>query len=572
MPLFFNGRLYTSPAVMSRVDDSAMFNANPAVGNILALLGSADAGAPKTELRFGSPNEAASVLRGGPLLDAVVRAFGGTVETPAPSTVVAIRTQPATQSSLQLLNDSDTPVINLKSEEYGLSANRVQVQITSGTTRGKRIRTRLDQLEIDEDNIGRDVLEVQYAGAAASATVTVTTTGVVLAAPSGSALPEISFADAPTVADLVQRISAVPDWVASVLDNADEHPTADALDFVAAADAKTAPLALTANLAAIVAWFNSSAETLVSAEKVAGAGTMPANVSPGAYLSGAVTGSVTTQDWSDAFLALQQIDAQWVVPVSGDAAIHAMTAAHVKFCSDILRRERRSICGTPLATSDEQAKLAARALNSDRVGLVHLGVYDYDTAGKLTLYSPYIAAAIIGGGFSGVNPGTAMTNKALAVSGLERRLRNPTDTDELLKAGVIPLEDTPQGYKVVQSISTWLVNNNYNKRELSVGAAIDYVARSLREALQPVVGKGNGPARIVEGKARASATLRELARPEPQGIGVIVGDENNPAWRNLTIVAEGDVLRAQVEVSPVIPVNYVPITIFAVPYSSAAAA
>lgn len=571
MPLFFNGRLYTSPAVMTRVDDTAMFNANPAVGNILAVVGPADAGAPKTPLRFGSPNEAAAVLRGGALLDAVVRAFGGTVETPAPSTVVAIRTQPATQSTLALLDASSTPVITLKSQDYGLIANRVNVAISAGTARGKRIRTRLDRLEIDADDIGRDVLEVQYTGVAASATVTVTGTGVTLAAPSGSALPEILFADAPTVADLAQRISMVPDWSATVRENSDDHPTAAALDFVAAADAKTAPLTLTANLTAIVDWFNSAAEPLVTATKAAGAGTVPANIA-GAYLTGAVAGSTTNQDWSDAFLALQQEDVQWVVPASGDPAIHAMTAAHIEFCSDILGRERRSICGTVAGTTDDQAISAARAINSDRVSLVHLGVYDYDTAGKLILYPPFISAAIIGGGFAGVNPGTAMTNKALAVRGLERRLRNPTDTDRLIKGGVIPLEETPTGYKVVQSVTTWLVNNNYNKREMSVGAAVDYVARSMREALAPVIGKKNGPAAIVEARTRAEATLRELARPEPAGIGVIVGDANRPAWRNLDIVAEGDVLRVEFECMPVIPVNYIPITIRAVPYTSAAAA
>jgi hypothetical protein len=68
------------------------------------------------------------------------------------------------------------------------------------------------------------------------------------------------------------------------------------------------------------------------------------------------------------------------------------------------------------------------------------------------------------------------------------------------------------------------------------------------------------------------SALRELARPEPQGPGVIVGDENSPAYRNIKAFIEGDVTRIQFECSPVIPNNYNLVTIFALPYSGAAAA
>ena len=67
----------------------------------------------------------------------------------------------------------------------------------------------------------------------------------------------------------------------------------------------------------------------------------------------------------------------------------------------------------------------ARNLNSSRTSLVHIGHYNYDTSGNMTLYPAYITAAMISGAFSGVNPGTPLTNKALKVRGLERELRNP---------------------------------------------------------------------------------------------------------------------------------------------------
>jgi hypothetical protein len=53
---------------------------------------------------------------------------------------------------------------------------------------------------------------------------------------------------------------------------------------------------------------------------------------------------------------------------------------------------------------------------------------------------------------------------------------------------------------------------------------------------------------------------------------VLAGDDVNPPYRNIQASLEGDVLRIEFECSPVIPVNYVLATIYAVPFSGAAAA
>jgi hypothetical protein len=263
---------------------------------------------------------------------------------------------------------------------------------------------------------------------------------------------------------------------------------------------------------------------------------------------------------------------QWVTPVSGDPAIHALADAHVSYMSNIGLKERRAICGTAAGTTDLQAIDAAKALNSDRTSLVHLGHYNYDAAGKLALFPPYISAALLAGMFSGVNPGTPLTNKTIKVRGLERDLRNPTDTDMLILGGVLCLENTEAGYKVVKSISTWLVNDNYNRVEQSTGVALDFTARNVREALDALRGQKANPLVLSRAISIAESTLRELARAEPQGPGVLAGNDANPAWRNIKASLEGDVLRVEFECSPVIPVNYVLATIYAVPFTGASAA
>lgn len=107
MSVFFNGQLLTTPTTASAVMDDAMQNKNLTTGNAVAFIGRSGGGKPNTVLAFGSPEEARAALRSGELLDAVVKAFDPSPETPAPSVVYALRVNPAVQSSLNL---AATPV------------------------------------------------------------------------------------------------------------------------------------------------------------------------------------------------------------------------------------------------------------------------------------------------------------------------------------------------------------------------------------------------------------------------------------------------------------------------------
>lgn len=569
--VFFNGRLLVSPATASVVNDDAMRNANLTVGNVLAVVGRSAGGKPKSALRFGSPQEARDTLVSGELLDAVLAAFDPSSETNGPSQVVAIRVNPALQSALTLKNASSADVINLTSAGYGQRENLIKVKVEAGTISGRRITVQRGQDYFTEDNIGRAAFTVQYTGAQASATMTITATAVTLSAPTGTLVASIDLNEFSTIQDLVDRIALVPGFTATVGDNNYTKPALNGLDFVNAQDVKTSVYTARADLQAAVDWFNSPKQGFVTAARVAGAGAPPA-VMAFTFLAGGSDGTTTNTDWADGFEALQGIDAQWVVPVSADDSIHAMADAHVVFMSNVGRKERRAIVGTASGTSDAVAITKAKALNSDRTSLVHLGHYDYDLAGKLVLFPPYISAARVAGGFAGVNPGTPLTNKNFKCRGLERDLRNPIDTDVLINGGVLCLENTEQGYKVVKSISTWLINDNYNRVEQSCGVALDFVARNIRQALDVLRGQKGNPLVLSRAVSIAESTLRELAREEPQGPGVIVGNAESPAFRNITASLEGDVLRVEFECSPVIPVNYVLATIFAVPFRGTATA
>lgn len=571
MAVFFNGRLLITPTTASMVDDSALHDRGLSVGNVLALIGTSEGGKPNTALRFGSPSEARAVLRGGELLDAVLKAFDPSPQTGSPTTIVAVRVNPATQASLTLKDGNGNDVIELKSTDYGLYTNQIKVKVESGSSVGKKVTVQLGNDYFTADNIARNAFSVQYSGSEATAIMTITSDTIVLEAPEDSEVAEIDLNTYKTIQQVVDRINTVAGFTATVLDGNGSKLALNGLDHVADQDVKSAAYTATANLQAIIDWINSNAEGFVTAEREEDAGAVPANIGF-TYLSGGSDGVVTSSEWSDAYATLQSEDVQWVVPVSADPSIHAMNDTHCAFMSTAGRMERRGVVGTALGTSDADAIAAAKALNSDRTSLVHLGFYDYNAAGELTLYPPYILAAAIAGAFAGVNPGTPLTNKAIKVRGLERKLRNPVDTDLLIEGGVLCVEETPQGFKVVKSITTWISDDNYNRVEVSTGVAIDFIARNVRNALDVLRGEKASPLSLSRAVSITESTLRELARPEPQGPGVIVGDEANPPYRNVRASLDGDVLRVEFQCSPVLPVNYVLVSIYAVPFSGALAA
>lgn len=569
MPFFFNGRLWTTPAVMTAIDDSQMANQNLAVGNVLAILGKSEGGKPATALRFGSPMQAREVLRAGESLTAVEKAFDPSAETTGPSEVIFFRVNPATQSTLALKNGSAVDVITLTSTGYGKFTNQIKVKVESGSTAGKKLTTQFGEDYYTEDDVAREAFSLQYAG---TGTGTMEITASTLTLTLNSVPTAIALADYPTMAQLVDRLNTVSGITATLLDSNGNRATEAGLDGVTAGqDIKTTLYTARADLQAIIDWFNGLSEGFLDAVRITNALTLPANVAF-TYLAGGSEGTTTNTEWQDAFDALQAEDVQWVVPVTPTASIHAMADTHCAYMSNIARMERRAIVGCASGTTDIAATALAKALNSDRISLTHLGLYEFDSTGALVLMEPYIMAAVIAGAFAGVNPGTPLTHKTIKIRGIERKLKNPTDTDVLIRGGVLCVEETNTGFRVVKSITTWLTNRNYNRVEVSTGVAADYTARSARIALDSLLGNKGSPIALAKAISKTETILMELSRPEPAGVAVLVGDAENPPFKNITASITGDVLAVSFECSPVIPINYIPITIHAVPWKGTIAA
>lgn len=565
MAVMFNGRSLVTPAVETSVDDSKMFPLSNPYGNVLAIVGSALGGKPKTPLLMGSPLRAKRILRGGEGLEAVNKAFAPSSATGSPARIYFVRVDPATQSALTLVDANDDAVIELKSTDYGAHTKDIEIKIESGTSLGKKISIRILGVVNAKDNVGADPLSITYTGAEATAKVTVETGVMTMEAPSGTVVKTIQLDSYSSSSAIAEAIEAVAGWDVTVT-RGQERFLPKNYDYVSG-NPKAAPVKVNGHLFSVVNWINSVEEIQIDATQLTVNGLPPANI---AYtqLVGGVNGNIVSTDWEDAFAALHEADVHWIVPLSDDSAIWDMTVAHCEYLSSV-KKERRAFVGAGTGISNDQAVAHAMGVDSDRVAYVWPGVYEQDpVTRKLALKPAYYGAVAVAAGFSSINPGETMSRKPVHVAGAEVQLREPTDTDELLDSGVLPLVQGNAGVIISQAVSTWQLDERYNRREVSVGAAVDYVARSVRDGLVQFLGRRAAPVTVAAIRSRTDSILADLARdPTVGGLGVLVGDSESPPYRNIRVELRGDVVTVSFECQPVIPINYILIPITISPYS-----
>ena len=566
---FFNGQLYTSPTTVSSVNDDAENPSGSTVGNTLCIVGVCDGGAPLTLYTFDDPDQVAPALISGPLCAAAIKAFNPSDELGAPGQVLAVRVGSATPSSLALNDVNAVPSVVVSAQSYGQTSAPIRMKIEAGTNAGTmKVSTAQGQNYLVQDNIGGPLFSVSYSGAQASAFIGTSGAQIQVSAPTGTSLGTMQLTRFSVVQDVVDYINSFAGFTATVLNGKGQQLVFGALDSPGG-NPKTAVCNYSANLSAFLAYMNGPAQTLVTAVAAAGALNRPAPIG-WTYLSGGTTPTVTLSDYTNALTFLQGVDLQWLSVLSGDASVWAAVDAHVQYMSAAGKRERRALVGPVAGTSIVAVMAEGIVLNSDRTSIVWPGYYDYDVNGNLILLDPFYTASVVAAGFAASPPGTAMTNKAFTFRGLELAVRNPADTDQLIQSGIMPVDSEATGYKVVRSISTWLVNNKFNRVEVSTGAATDYAVRTVRQALNVLRGSRSDPRLIGRAISISDTTLAGLAKAPPIGPGVIVGDTNSPAYQNITAAIDGDNLIVSFQMSPVVPNNFIGVAVSISFYSGTA--
>lgn len=619
MGVYFNGRYYIKPQVATYVDDTALTPIGLVGSNVIGMMGPAKDGIPNQAYLLTSLTDATDIFGEGPLVDGVAMAFNGGAQyiwaTRVGGTYTAATKAFASVPTQAVFKTSDTPnsPFKLLTNAYGLQANGVSVStnLTSTTARGVSVSVTAQGNTILGTNIFYDALKIKNNNSGGAPTAaTFTTNGSTLVITNTAATSAtINLNEIATTTDLVERIKAAMDLATGgTIDSTKfdftvlkEVPGVQ-LDNQIRIIADTVTDTIRADVRAVFDWFNSGSQPYVYAEDSGSIFTSTSaktltlfastsdpsviktfNMSAGTI---AVTGAIDTTSYTGVLAEIyEDLDIDLVVPIVDDylgvvnsddaAAIFAATLAHCKAMSTIGAEERVGLVGfqfeagvLPSGTtsiSDGDADLLvtdlkanAATFNSPYMVVCAPRLKAFNTKGDLKFFNGTYTAAYIAGLVASFPVGEPITNKDITgIQGLSTYFKN-RQILQLIDNGVCTIERVGAALKVVQGVTSWISDDNFNRKEMSVRLVTNYVAKNCRENLKQFIGRKNSLQMLQIIKGSLVQVLRELENNE-----IIVGTPAYPAYRNLVLAADGDVVRVSFECSPVLPINYILITIHA---------
>lgn len=558
----FAGKTISAPGVLAVVNADALTPVPASVVNTVVCVGTGEGGKPKTLEWFSTPSDMAARTRGGDLFDVIPFVWAPSPDRIGPQRVGIVRVNPAVQATTTLKN-SATDIITVTAANYGLRDNGISVKVEAGTNANSKKLTVADGVNTYvKDNITRPLFTLTYAGTTMAVTVNATQVATTVTGGSGAS-QTATFAAYPTVKRMVDFFAAQTGYTCVIDPSVNpDMLIADAMDYLSAVSALSQTLY--ANNMAIVDWLNSGAQPLVTATKIASVGLLVDNQGP-KYLTSGSEGSTTNTDWQTALAALDLEDIGFIAYLSSNATQQGYLLTHVTTIGADGKRPRRAATGTPTGqASGDLGAAVADTFNSPLVQLASQGVYIYKN-GVRTLLPPYFVGAMIAGLDAGVPIGEAITFKAVNLSGMELEwLPSDAQKNTAVDSGVVLIERIPGrgGFRIVRGISTWQSTDQYHLVEPSVGLVLDTVRKGSIAVAEDFLGK---PVTSQLGYAILSAIETFLLRLVGQN--QLVPFTDGKPWFANQATMQGDTILIKFTVQPVIPLNFVGITINAQPLS-----
>ena len=168
--IFFNGRRLNIPQAVSKVDASALAAVSPAAVGVIALIGTAEGGAPlsvkESESDATQPGKVQDRYRSGDLRTAGLFAFEPSQDELVPggaSKEILVKVNPATQAGTSLPDDNSADALDITSKDWGLFTNQVNLEVAPGTTDGKLYTVVFEGNAESFDNVGGEaIMDVLY--------------------------------------------------------------------------------------------------------------------------------------------------------------------------------------------------------------------------------------------------------------------------------------------------------------------------------------------------------------------------------------------------------------------------
>jgi len=364
-----------------------------------------------------------------------------------------------------------------------------------------------------------------------------------------------THASYPTIRKLADRLNALSGFTASVLTSSGTTDLVADLDYVTSQTVISTYNFLRGLMDAVDALNSLSA--YVTATRATNAPLPPANIAA-TFLSGGSEGEPNITHWQAAFTALKARRVNIIVVCTENPAVHVLLLEHLVARAGALRSEANGYVGIGTAGGAGETKANIKsqilAISSRHLCAISQEVQRFDPdTGLATFYPPWMAAVIAAGMQAGSAIGEPLTHKVPTMT----NIRNDSswtvadNASELIDAGLMMLERVDGvGIRWIRSITTYLADDNLVFVEMSSNESLNTCAYNLRSSLEKFVGK--------RGLSGAAGSLQVKGGAE---LDNQVRDETIVAWRNMTVETIGDVYPVSVEVAPVNPINFVPITI-----------
>lgn len=259
--------------------------------------------------------------------------------------------------------------------------------------------------------------------------------------------------------------------------------------------------------------------------------------------------------WAKFFEDLSDFDTYYIVPLTGDMAVHAELASHIDALSGNLGRERRGVIGGYSGETIEETISRAQDVRHPRMQLVHGGCYDYDK-GQLKLNPPYILAAQHAGRCAALEDGESATHDVYSMVNPEYKLQRQEIT-RLLDAGVLAFEyvlgrngSNQSSVRLVHDLTTDISSTDTVHVERATGALADSINMEIRERFDALfTGKRMSTRDIENAKVAIMSVLQRRQRME-----------QILAFKDIYIVKEGTIMEVHYSVAPAEPNNFTLIT------------
>lgn len=378
---------------------------------------------------------------------------------------------------------------------------------------------------------------------------------------SGSIVAAVATYD--TVQKVIDLFNANGGWtLTAVVANPATFNISD-MDLTSATSVLSATVGYEANLWAFIEAINEGSQ-LVSAERAAPGTGAPSNTAAPVFLAGGIEGATSFADWQAAIDLLREEEVNTIVVLTDDAAVHAAVVSHCVYMAGAGRNERDAVLGEASSETLANLKTAALALNTRHASLVVQDCDRFNSAGVRETFPPYFTACLAAGMESAVSPGVPTTARFINLldTANDSSFTVIDDGDDLIQSGLMVIEKVPnRGFRWLRSITTHLIDDNVAYVERSTNKAVNFAIKEFRRRMEVFVGKPGFAGTLNAIKAAALQVLGELI-----ALNVIT------AWQNLTLELAADVVDVDVEIAPIVPVNFIHSTLHLVPTQLSVAA